>query len=230
MQNELPHVIEKVDGLRNVDVFLDFSNEDEVNAYFEKCELIGVGSNAIVFLLPPPEKCTASEALLRFEIQNPLGTDWTELLLKKLICEYPSFFEKLQALLLKLEERVRERPMKRQIEESRKSIKRQIAGHNSAFRRDPLITMPINSYFAYQGKWFGIRVKYLNGVSLAEAFPDAELTEYSFEILKDKNPSNVVVGIQNSQVREALIDIWDFTPSNQGISQSGDKLYNLPRR
>jgi hypothetical protein len=214
---EIPHVITKQEALVNVDVFRDFKTEKELSDFIDTCQLIGVGTNAIVFLTPAQERCDVSEILFRMEIQNPVGYDWTKALLEKLICDYPSYIHKLQNLLEKLEVRVKPRSMKTQIKNSKDSIKKQIAGHNAAYRRDPMLTMPINSYYTFQDHWLGIRIRYFDGVPLGEAFPDAQLSDYALALLKDTNPRNVLVGISNSQVVEALIDIWDFTPSNEDL-------------
>jgi hypothetical protein len=212
-----------------VDVFHDFKSEEELDTYLDQCELIGVGTNAVVFLLPSPEKCDVSEILFRIEIENPVGYEWTNKLINKLLCEYPSFASKLMRLLKKIDERVKPRSTQKLAKECRQSMKRQIAGHNAAFRRNPLLTMPINSYYTFQEKWLGIRVKYFNGVPLAEAFPQAVLSDYAYAILKDPNPNNVVVGITNSTVREALIDIWDFTASDSELGVENSRhLYKEP--
>ncbi len=223
-----PHVLSKDDGLRNVDVFHNFDSERELNLYLDKCQLIGVGTNALVFLLPAPVECKESEALIRFEIQNCIGYDWTKQFVYQLTCNYPSFYSKLDNLSNKLETWVRPKSMKSQTSASRHRIKEQIAGHNSAFRRNPMLTMPVNSYYSFQDKWFGLRIKYLNGVSLGDAFPKAELENFVSTLLNDPNPNNVLVGITNSQVSEALIDISRFFPSDQSVGvEQPPRLYQL---
>lgn len=222
-----PHIETKEEGLRNVDLFHDFSSVEELNEYLDKCELIGVGSNALVFLVPNKE-CAESETLLRFEILNPVGTEWTLSLLDDLLCKYPSFFQELSFLKEKVNSWVSQKSVKKQIKESRLRIKNEVSGHNSAFRRNHNLTMPINSYYMFQGNWFGVRIKYLNGVSLGRAFPQSEISDYASNLLREPNTNNVLIGISNSTVSELLIDICEFIPSSEEIGNfDKEKLYRF---
>lgn len=220
-----PHVHIKEDGLRNVDVYQNFQTLEEITEYIEDCQLIGVGTNAVVFLLPPEPESLESENLFRFEIRNPMGYEWTKKILESLIQEYPSYYRSLSVLLEKLETLVKPHKQSHVNDDARKHTKAQVAAHNAAFRRDPSTTMPINSVYTFQNKIFGTRIRYLNGTSLGEGFPGAELTQYAHTILDEPNPKNVITGITNSQFPDQLIDLTKFIPSDQEISEeSGDLL------
>ncbi len=217
--NETPHIKSKAEGIRNVDVFMDFPDISTLNSYLDQCTLIGVGENAVIFLLPPPINCLTGDAIFRIELRNPVGYEWTKDLIESLILKYPKYSKKLNKLLLKIEWFVKPRKLSSLTNICKDRMRAQIAGHNSAFRRDPTITIPINSYFTFQNRWLGVRMRYLDGKPLSEAIPHATLSALYRFILRDENPDNVLVQIRNSAIETMLIDIEDFTASDTPINE-----------
>lgn len=215
MSAEREHILTVKDGLRYVDVFHDFTSHEELATYLDQCQLIGVGCDALAFVVTEADG-SLSESLIRIDIFNSAGYSWTKALLVRIKEKYHWFTKKVEYLERKLNQLEHgEDSYKRKTKKKKREQKHRIAAHNSLFRHDPTITMPINSYYTLRGELLGLRIKYLAGQPLACIDPDAVLPDNVKEVFQDDNLSNVLVQIINSCFTSALIDIEKFRPSDQ---------------
>jgi hypothetical protein len=214
---ERPHVLTVEDGLRNVDCLRDYHDPSEFfNFLTQDCTLIGVGKNAFVFQIHEG-KGFPSESIIRIEVVNVISISWSRELIACLKSTYPNFVDSITRLEENLDKRLKDLNLQTKylIKMANRTLKKRIAAHNSAYRRNPGSCVPINNYVSYEGKLLAVMMKYLKGIPLRETtYPQDLLPD---EVLVDCDTENILVDIENvgSDIQRHMIDVTDFVESNK---------------
>jgi hypothetical protein len=188
---------------------INFTSREEVETLLRNYEFLSSGIEAIVL-----KSKTEPEIVIRLELYNHLGRDWTINFLTQLSSSdnQPSHQEEYEDALTMLNSAGKLYDTLAQY--AKKRVRERVAAHNAQFRRDPSSTIPINLVYTFKDIPFAVRMKYLQGTA-AEGTA-AEL-DRQIDLTGDTNPNNTLTNIANSPHKTQMIDLKNFVPSDKAL-------------